>query len=62
MDCNQALKSITKEIETLTNVVKKHHELLTSHEKRLQRLEAWASDKDLFKNAKILPPLKDEDH
>ncbi len=41
MDCNQALKRITKQVETLTAAVDQHSDYLTVHEKRLIRIEKF---------------------
>jgi hypothetical protein len=60
MDCNQALRKVTSQIETLTKVVDKHNDYLKSHEKRLQRLEDYLSKTENLK--KPLPPLEDKDH
>jgi hypothetical protein len=60
MDVNQALRKITLQLDTLTKVVEKHNDFLTSHEKRIQRLETWLGNKDNL--GKPLPALKPEDH
>jgi len=41
MDCNQALRKITKEVETLTAAVDQHSDYLKIHEMRLLRIEDY---------------------
>jgi hypothetical protein len=60
MDCNQALRRVTSQLKTLTEVVDRHSDFLTSHEKRLQRLEKYLKAKGT--ELPGLPDLKAEDH
>jgi hypothetical protein len=60
MDCNQALRKITKQVETLTAAVDQHSDYLTVHEKRLNKIEKFL---DGMKNGdnKFSRPAKAED-
>jgi hypothetical protein len=53
-DCNKALQRVTAQMETLTKVVEKHTLILTSHERRIQRMEDYLKDNPT-KNDKTLP-------
>jgi hypothetical protein len=67
MDCNKALQKLTSQMETLTKVVEKHTLILSSHERRIQRMEDYLAIDPKDRN-KPLPvpggaddkPLKDQ--
>jgi hypothetical protein len=72
MDCNQALRRITKQVETLTAAVDQHSDYLTVHEKRLNKIEKFldgmktgdktftrpAKPEDLDEKEPIAPPKR----
>lgn len=55
MDVNEALRKVTKQVETLTAAIDQHSDYLTVHEKRLQRIENYLNSKD----ATGFPPITD---
>jgi hypothetical protein len=52
MDCNQALRQLTAQVETLTKVVDRHSDFLKVHEARLIRLEKFLAENEFEPAAK----------
>ncbi|HYT93900.1 MAG TPA: hypothetical protein VEL76_34595 [Gemmataceae bacterium] len=46
MDCGEAIKRLSKSVETLTTLVEKHTDILASHETRLQQLKMKVDELD----------------